>query len=162
MTTLRSVCKGRSGGPSNWEGATGPLAVRSATRKGQTTLEALLVLAAFFAFLAIWAPLSESVRERMMQHADGLEASSALSRVAYAAEEAFLLGNGNAREVRVEALAGKALRVSDGTLEAGGSSATGRFKAMDGEIAVPEGGKMTVSCCTADGDVEFRASTALP
>jgi len=131
-------------------------------RKGQVTLEALLVLAAFFAFLAIWAPLSESVRERMIQHSDGLEASSALSRLSYAAEEAFLLGNGNAREVRVEALAGKALRVSDGNLETDGASATGRFKAKDGEIAVPEGGEITVSCCSANGDVEFRVSTALP
>jgi len=128
--------------------------------RGQASIEALLVLAAFLAFLAIWVPVSEGARGRMISHAKEVEAEAALSRIAYAAEEAYLLGNGNVREVRVEALEGMMLRVEDGSVRAGNLSALGKFRAEGTGLVA--GSHVTVACCSQDGKAEITASRGSP
>jgi len=134
--------------------------------KAQATLEFLAVLAAFLAFLAAWAPLSAGVREKIISRAQEAEAQAELSRLAFAAEEAYLLGDGNSREIGARSLSGAPLRWSDGEIcaEVAGRPlcAEGRFRARAGGATVRPGNpRMLVSCCS-EGAVEFTASTGSP
>lgn len=119
--------------------------------RGQASLEYLVVLAAFLSFLAVWAPLSEWVRASAIEKAGEAEASFELSRLEHAAEDAYLLGEGNSREVEVHALAGKTVRLQ------------GKFTPAGAELVIPANSReVIVSCCTNEGKVEFKASTVPP
>ncbi|MDD5317690.1 MAG: hypothetical protein PHF51_03055 [Candidatus ainarchaeum sp.] len=134
--------------------------------KAQATLEFLAVLAAFLAFLAAWAPLGAGVREKIISRAQEAEAQAELSRLAFASEEAYLLGDGNSREIDARALAGATIRWSDGEIGADVSGralrAAARFRARAGEALMQPGKpKILVSCCS-EGGVEFTVSTGSP
>lgn len=67
--------------------------------KAQSSLELLLVSAAFFAFLAAWVPVINGVRAQGTQAVALTYAELALSDLAGAGEEVHILGSGNSREV---------------------------------------------------------------
>ncbi len=73
-------------------------------RKGQSSLEFLLILAAFFAFLAVWVTVINSVREKSADAMEQKYAELALSDLAGAGDEVYILGSGNARELNVRLL----------------------------------------------------------
>jgi len=136
--------------------------------KAQASLELLLVLAAFISVLALILPRVESVREGVLASVQAGEEQAELARIAHAAAEAYLLGDGNVRELRMHALAGKTLSISDGMISAAGSAGgvnfteSGAFCARRCALALPaSGGRVLVSCCSPQG-VEFTASTATP
>ena len=136
----------------------------SSSTRGQASLDYILVLAALLAFLAIWVPLISHIQERILVYSEVSEAKSAVSRLAHAAEEVYLLGGGNKREMRTEALNGMVLSVNDGKVAVERDSvvieATGRFRAKEARIPLPSNGThVIISCCGDDGKAEFIVST---
>lgn len=71
--------------------------------RGQSSIEFLILLAAFFAFLAAWVPVINSVRQASAESMEQKYAELALSDLVGAGDEVFILGSGNAREVEGEA-----------------------------------------------------------
>jgi hypothetical protein len=94
------------------------------------------------------------------------EAKAALSRIAFAADEAYLLGEGNSRELSASALSGATINVSSGSLAAsiGGTTIKQacKFRAQAKTLAISGSSpRILIRCCTPEG-VEFTSSTSSP
>jgi len=83
-------------------------------RKAQSSLELLIVLAGFFAFLAAWLPVANSIRSQGEAALSLTFAELALSDLANAGDEAFILGSGNSREIRMRLRGNAELSFSSG------------------------------------------------
>jgi len=133
--------------------------------RGQASLEYLLVLAALFAFLAVWVPVITNVQDKALAYSEASGANGALSRLAFTAEEVYLLGDGNMREVCVGALNGMTLRISNGKIAASYKEmdfeVSGKFNARNAEITLPESDACVAVYCCVNGKAEFTASRGL-
>lgn len=132
--------------------------------RAQLSLEMLLVLAIILTALSVLIPLEESLREKLSASAQDTATELSLARLASAAEQAFLLGSGNSRDINAVSLAGKTLTISDGKIETQGLSgileATGSFRSAQNSLFVPGNASISIACCS-EGNVIF-SSTVLP
>ena len=134
--------------------------------RAQASLELLIVFAALLAFLSAWIPIAESIRERALEEARLTEARVELSQISSAAEEAYILGDGNSRTVYAGALKGASLAISDNMIAAkiGGNQlqAKGRFRAHEKTVMLGESSPYAgVRCCSEEG-IELTSSTGSP
>ncbi len=75
--------------------------MRLGARKAQSSMELLLITAAFFAFLAVWAPLIGGIQARGEKALERSYAELALSDVVGAGEEVRIFGSGSSRELEL-------------------------------------------------------------
>jgi hypothetical protein len=68
--------------------------------RAQVSLELLVVLAAFFAFLVLWLPVTQGARNALEFGIAAKQAHLALGELKGAAEEVRVLGEGSAKTVR--------------------------------------------------------------
>jgi hypothetical protein len=133
--------------------------------KAQASLELMLLLAAFLSVLAITTPAAMRLKQSMESGARQAEAQAALWRIAGASEGAYLLGEGNARELRAPALYGWSFSASGGTLKARSgelqAEAGGNFDCKPFSRTLAQGEALHVRCCEG-GMLAFTASTETP
>lgn len=106
--------------------------------RGQVSLELLVVLAAFFAFLVLWLPVTQGARNALEFGIAAKQARLALSELKSAAEEVRILGEGSTKAVRFT-LSSDALLSYDaapGTLSIS-LGANGRSASFDEKINFP-------------------------
>lgn len=131
--------------------------------KGQSTVEFLIILAAFFAFLALWVPVVNGVRQGSAESMEQKYAELALSDLVGAGDEVYVLGNGNSRELNLRLLGNATVKFDPEARNASISILNGnrklwremRFNATNEELELDEGvNRVRVSY--ADGRVKFE------
>lgn len=131
--------------------------MRIAAGRAQASLELLLVAAAFFAFLALWAPLIGGIRARS-DAALGLSyAELALSDLVGAGEEAQILGSGSSRELLLRMGSRAEVEFSGGnaTITVGNSTLSRPARFSCGERLSLEQGQGCVLVENREGAIHF-------
>lgn len=113
--------------------------------KGQQSLELLILLAAFFAFLAVWVTVINSVRQGSAESMEQKYAELALSDLVGAGDEVYILGSGNARELELRLMGNATVSFDAGNASISilnGSRSWGRevrFRTGDAGIELEKG-----------------------